>query len=305
MIRFNDFVYLYKEKTDSQILNEKRSDYGVSQTEANKIKKKVGRILEKCLLLKEGTYDFIGSAGFKKQDSCSYNLDIIINQPQLMEFNNLDNEELILGFIKDQLKRVKIVSDVSIENNNLKFEWQGNDGKIEVLLKPTNSYECAQYFRTNYESENDYTNKYRELFFEAIAMCKPKKIKEYFKNDTPKVYKTYNFDAEKGLFEMERSFVGRHGVLKTSKKIPNSKRLISSEPCKIVEDLLGSKRCNLNKYRTFKQVFEAFESDKFPYPTKRRTIFKTFKKLLEKNNLSFDEKLNEYNDKLNKNYKSV
>lgn len=298
MLDFNNFRILLESSHE----DDEDSNYntiGLSQDKINKIKEILLEKLPNLLLIEKSDIDFIGSAGFKENEELSYNLDMIIDLNSIIEKNNIENKTNILEFIKNQLKRLNLDSKINEEDRIIECFWKLEEGEsFSILIKPTKSFETAKYFRKKL-NESNFNNKYREVFLQAIAKYSDRKIKEYFRIDSPKAYLIRQLDPEKGLYEMERSFIGRHGTLKKSKIISASKKLISNDPRKIMEMLIGIKESErLEDFDTFESLFKKFVSEDFPYPKKRRRIFYEFKTMVEKRNLQFGKTLQELHKKI-------
>lgn len=300
LLNFGQYKNLYQE-----YLNE-NYEYTPDKIFLNKelilnIQENISSQLKELFLLDEEDFSFIGSSGKRET---SVNIDILIDKNKFEEKNNI--KENFHLFIKEQLNRRNILFKEKINENKYLINWlylNENEERntIDVFILLSENFENVKYFRYSPLDENEslFHSKYRELFFKAIANNHPKIIKEYFKAHNVKNFLMFDFNPEEGLIRKEKTFVGKHGVLKQSKIVENSEKIIYNEKEKTLKFLFGiEEEIDLDNFKTFEKCFEFFISKDFGLPSKRLSILETYKGLLNKRNLEIPEDVNKLIKKL-------
>ena len=268
---------------------------GIKQRNVPKTIDNIKENLLGLLRLKENDISFVGSAGKKKDPlDISYNINLGVCRKKLIKNNNI-SEEHALNFVVEQLNRLKYESEIDKDKNTINVNWpihgRKQMGYVELKIKVTDNLDWFKFARTigEYNENNKYTSKHRELFFEAIAEEMSKKVREYVDNKgNVKTYDAYMFEAEDGLHIHTKTFLGRNGKLQKSNILEGSKRLVSDKPKKVIEKLLG-KNVNPEDVMNFEQIWDCFLAEDFPYKKKRNKIIQKYIKKLSSRNLEIPE----------------
>jgi hypothetical protein len=90
-------------------------------------------------------------------------------------------------------------------------------------------------------------------------------------------YKQYVIRLEKGIYQVEKTFMGKKGSLvKTASLLHDQDKFITSTPDEVVELAFG-KDVKPAQVMTFENAWSLFESPSFPHKDKRDAILKRFK----------------------------
>lgn len=266
---------------------------GHNQSFVNQAKKQFSKDFKDLFRVSENSFSFIGSAGKKKKDELSFNVNFGLSVSEISEKNNIDDKKKLSEFIKEQLKRIKCDCEI-LENNKLIINYPYKDKILEVHVKLTNNLDFLSFSRyspLNDGVESKYTGKYRELLFKSITENIKKDIVEYFDDkNTVKEFQQYLYEEEDGLFVIHKSFVGKNGLLKKSIALPESKRLITDNIDEFTKILFG-KKIKKEDLMTLEGCINALQSKSFAYPKKYNVIIESFIKKIKSRNLEVPEEL--------------
>lgn len=280
-----------------EFLNESlKYSQGIKQYQVEGTVKHIKEQLLSLFRLDEESIAFVGSAGKRGEKVLSYNINLGLNHKKLLENNKLNNEELY-EFVEKQFKRVGVDCEIDENKRQVIVDWpvEGDDkkGKVELRLKLTENLKWLQFARHSPKEgeESKYHSKYREALFEAIANTIKMDIVEYFDTkDSVKEYETYTLDVEDGLHIVNKSFVGKHGILKKAEVLEESKRLATDDPNKFTHILFG------NQYKpedimTLESCMKIVNDSSYVHKKKRKRIFEKFKQNLVRLRLEIPEKI--------------
>ena len=280
-------------------LNESAKYYtGIQKKYLKKGISKIHPALQQLFFLKEDEIIPIGSAHkIVNEDEYINNINFAISKQKLIENNNISKDELY-EFIDKQLNRLNYAHEIYKDKNRVNIyypldETKSDESEIQVHLKLTDNLPWLNFSRhcPDLEQESKYTSKYREAFLEAITECVKLDITKYFNEDyLVKEFEEFELDTEEGLYVVQKTFEGKHGILKKAIQLEDSKKFLTAEPDKFVKHVFGD-GIKLDELMTFEGIMKVVKSKKFPYPKKRNQIFEHLKQRLVNYGLKIPEEI--------------
>jgi len=254
----------------------------VSQTQVQVTTRNVIKRLSPILNLDVASFVTLGSAGKLKEDAVSYNINIGVNHSELLKSNSIRTEALP-GFLYEELKKIKHAFTVS-EDNDVSIEWPINgrkkNGYVDVVLHITENLDWMKFSRYSpnlTESESEYSGKYREAAFKAIAKLIHSKVTAYEDdNFNVKEYEKYIFDEKIGMIRSTFSFAAKHGRLKKAVRVQELDKLVTQDSSSAVELMFGEGVVP-EDVLVFENILEFIKSPSFVHHKKRDRILKQLK----------------------------
>lgn len=257
--------------------------------------------IHSTILSKLGISDdfvILGSGGKKdpkkngEEDGSSGDIDIAIYLPEL-------NREEIINQI------ISLCTEMGIKSRNLaglgiasmSYPIENIDEKqsgqfVQVDIVPVDSLKFAEwaYYSPAYD-ESPYKGLYRnEALFFIARYAKYNVTKEI--DGTPTEWERVFFDLSKGLMSGTQTNIGKKGkIIKTVTTI--EKKIVSDDPDEIVSQLLGD-GIKAEDVKTWEQVWDAMNSESFPFSDKKDNIFKGIANGLKKKEVEIPEVLKQY-----------
>lgn len=255
---------------------------GIKQLHVPETQGNVKAKLLEVLRIPEESMAFLGSAGkLSESDALSYNINIGVDKKSILDENNIPKEELF-EFIQNQLKRIKIESVVNEDRNEVVFDYPisgDEDNTIEIKMKLTENLNWLKFSRHSpiQKKESKYTSKYREAYLASIVECAKMDILGYY-NDRYliKEFEEYHYDAEDGLYTIQKTFEGKNGLLKKAISLKDAKKLVTNKPEEFIEKIFGEGVTQEN-LATFESIDQLVKSPEFKYPKKRKKIYEKLK----------------------------
>ena len=259
------------------------STNGIKHFEIPKIQKNIHKNLTQLFRLSKDNVVFIGGAGKGLLEDLVFDINICINKQQLIKENNIE-EDNIFDFVQTQLKRLGHKCEIKKSEDRIVVQWPTQSsikqGVVETSIQFTDYINWVSFSRHSpnlNEGKNKYSGKYREALLKAIVESIKQEVSEYYDDkDTVKEYIEYYFDVHKGLYDVTKSFEGKHGLFRKAQIIESKKKLVTNDPNEFIKVIFGEKAIPEN-YMTFEQCWEAFNKDK-SYNKKRNKIIEKFKK---------------------------
>lgn len=271
----------------------------ILQSEVPTILNKIDEILSGLELVRGEDWDIVGSAGKKKAEDTSGDIDICIKKDRMKEvLGSGDGKDDVfndLGKYLEELGYDRYV--VQSGFNQVSFGMPINDVEdiIQVDLILTRSLEWSKFT----QSSPDYTkdeSKYKAHVRNVLMMCI---VKYCFKRTTKRVTldddsivdgeaEMYVIRLTDGLYKTRKNWLGKRDPIK---KKPDLMReydeLITDTPQGLI-DLLFEDGVTVDDFLSFETLFNAFMSDKFKFPENRERILVGYVMSLDSNNPPID-----------------
>ena len=269
----------------------------ILQSEVPMIIDKVDEILSGLGLVKGEDWDMVGSAGKKKAEDTSGDIDVCIKRERMKEvlgsgddkndvFNDLGKYLMELGYDKQHVSFDQVSCGIPINDV---------DDIIQVDFILTRSLEWSRFT----QSSPDYTkneSKYKAHVRNVLMMCI---VKYCFKRTTKKVTldddtivdgeaEMYVIRLTDGLYKTRKNWLGkRDPILKRPQLMREYDELITDTPQDFI-NLIFEDGVTVDDFLSFETLFNAFMSDKFKFPENRERILVGYVMSLDSNNPPID-----------------
>jgi hypothetical protein len=252
----------------------------ILQSEVPIIIDKVDEILSGIGLVKGEDWDLVGSAGKKKAEDTSGDIDICIKKDRIEEvltgigdvYNNLANHLESLGYDKYIIQKGFSQVSFGMPINDV-------DDLVQVDFILVRNLEWSKFT----QSSPDYTkdeSKYKGHVRNVLMMCI---VKYCFKKTTKRVTleddtvvdgETENFVIRltDGLYKTRKHNFGKNfdTIVKTRTLMHEYDELITDTPQGLIDLLFNDG--TLDDFLSFETLFDAFMSDRFKFPENRERI---------------------------------
>ena len=252
----------------------------ILQSEVPTIIDKVDEILSGLGLVKGEDWDLVGSAGKKKAEDTSGDIDICIKKDRIEEvltgigdvYNNLANHLESLGYDKYIIQKGFSQVSFGMPINDV-------DDLVQVDFILVRNLEWSKFT----QSSPDYTkdeSKYKGHVRNVLMMCI---VKYCFKKTTKRVTleddtvvdgETENFVIRltDGLYKTRKHNFGKNfdTIVKTRTLMHEYDELITDTPQGLIDLLFNDG--TLDDFLSFETLFDAFMSDRFKFPENRERI---------------------------------
>lgn len=252
----------------------------ILQSEVPTIIDKVDEILSGIGLVKGEDWDLVGSAGKKKAEDTSGDIDICIKKDRIEEvltgigdvYNNLANHLESLGYDKYIIQKGFSQVSFGMPINDV-------DDLVQVDFILVRNLEWSKFT----QSSPDYTkdeSKYKGHVRNVLMMCI---VKYCFKKTTKRVTleddtvvdgETENFVIRltDGLYKTRKHNFGKNfdTIVKTRTLMHEYDELITDTPQGLIDLLFNDG--TLDDFLSFETLFDAFMSDRFKFPENRERI---------------------------------
>jgi hypothetical protein len=225
----------------------------------------------------------IGSYGKKSDDATSGDIDVAISIDKIAGVNGISLED-VLDFVDEKL-RSKGYSTTKASGFNqvsigVPVAGKKNEGtaQVDLMLSGNLDWSKFMYYSPNFrESESKYKGMYRNTLMMSIVSEMFKEVTKSTDKGEVEQYKQYVIRLEKGIYQVEKTFMGKKGSLvKTASLLHDQDKFITSTPDEVVELAFG-KDVKPAQVMTFENAWSLFESPSFPHKDKRDAILKRFK----------------------------
>ena len=255
----------------------------ILQSEVPTIVDKVDVILSGLGLVKGEDWDIVGSAGKKKAEDTSGDIDICIKKDRMKEvlgsgdgkndvFNDLANHLESLGY--DRYVVQPGFSQVSFGMN-----IDDSDEVVQVDFMLVRNLEWSKFTQASPDYTKD-ESKYKGHLRNVLMMCI---VKYCFKRTTKRVTldddsivdgETENFVIRltDGLYKTRKNWFGKKGdsIIKTANLMHEYDELITDTPQGLIDLLFNDG--TMDDFLSFETLYEAFMSDRFKFPDNREKI---------------------------------
>jgi hypothetical protein len=255
----------------------------------------------------ESHYVLLGSAGKKRDEDSSGDLDLAISYPVLMkEFNINDRkvaekkiEEIVTNIAKDIFKDYghegHTVKDFfklmpGLETFSVAFPIENQDGKqegefVQLDIMPSDNIDLVGWgMGAPHYTESEVKGLVRNELLMIMIKYSDMKVLKTDDNGDPVSVKRYYFHLKSGLYSViQNNKLGKNGKYTKAKEIVE-KKLITTDKDKIVQFLFGPK-VQSKDVRSFEQAWKLFMSGDFRFPKAREEIRKHFLEAMEKHGI--------------------
>ena len=271
----------------------------ILQSEVPLILDKVEEILSGIGLVRGEDWDIVGSAGKKKSEDTSGDIDICIKKDRMKEvLGSGDGKDDVFNDLGKYLEGLGYDRYVVQSGfNQVSFGMPINDMEdiIQVDLILTRSLEWSRFT----QSSPDYTkdeSKYKAHVRNVLMMCI---VKYCFKRTTKRVTldddsivdgeaEMYVIRLTDGLYKTRKNWLGKRDPIKKKPDLMHEyDELITDTPQGLI-DLLFEDGVTVDDFLSFETLFNAFMSDKFKFPENRERILVGYVMSLDSNNPPID-----------------
>ena len=269
----------------------------ILQSEVPLIIDKVDEILSGLGLVKGEDWDMVGSAGKKKEEDTSGDIDVCIKRDRMKEvlgsgdgkndvFNDLGKYLMELGYDKQHVSFDQVSCGIPINDA---------DDIIQVDFILTRSLEWSRFTQSSPDYRKD-ESKYKAHVRNVLMMCI---VKYCFKRTTKKVTldddtivdgeaEVYVIRLTDGLYKTRKNWLGkRDPILKHAQLMREYDELITDTPQDFI-NLIFEDGVTVDDFLSFETLFNAFMSDKFKFPENRERILVGYVMSLDSNNPPID-----------------
>ena len=271
----------------------------ILQSEVPTILDKVEEILSGIGLVRGEDWDIVGSAGKKKAEDTSGDIDICIKKDRMKEvLGSGDGKDDVfndLGKYLEGLGYDRYVVQTGFNQVSFGMPINDADDIIQVDLILTRSLEWSRFT----QSSPDYTkdeSKYKAHVRNVLMMCI---VKYCFKRTTKRVTldddsivdgeaEMYVIRLTDGLYKTRKNWLGKRDPIKKKPDLMHEyDELITDTPQGLI-DLLFEDGVTVDDFHSFETLFNAFMSDKFKFPENRERILIGYVMSLDSNNPPID-----------------
>jgi hypothetical protein len=251
----------------------------ILQSEVPTIIDKVDEILSGLGLVKGEDWDIVGSAGKKKSEDTSGDIDVSIVRSKLEEvFKTSDLKSLFkeLGKYLEGLGYDR--QKVSFDQVSFGLPINGDDDIVQVDFEISVSLEWSRFAKYSPDYRKD-ESKYKGHVRNLLMMCI---VKYCFKRTTKRVtldddsvvdgeIETFVLRLADGLYKTRKSWIGARGMKKhDGGPMHEYDELITDTPQGFIDLIFDNG--TIEDFNSFEALFDAFMSDRFKFPEKRERI---------------------------------
>ena len=259
----------------------------ILQSEVPSIVDKVDEILSGLGLVRGEDWDMVGSAGKKKAEDTSGDIDICIKKDRMMEvLGSVDDKKGVFNDLAKYLEGLgydRYVVQPGFSQVSLGLPINDVDDVIQVDLILTRSLEWSKFTQASPDYTKD-ESKYKGHVRNVLMMCI---VKYCFKRTTKRVTldddsvvdgETENFVIRltDGLYKTRKNWFGKKGdsMVKTANLMHEYDELITDTPQGLIDLLFNDG--TMDDFLSFETLFDAFMSDRFKFPENRERILVGF-----------------------------
>ena len=270
----------------------------ILQSEVPTILNKVDEILSGLGLVRGEDWDTVGSAGKKKTEDTSGDIDICIKKDRLKEVLGSNDEKYailndIAAFL-DGMGYHKYLISKSLGIISFALPMNGEDDVVQVDFMPTRNMTWSKFTQASPDYRKDqskYKANVRNVLMRCITKyCFKKTIKRVTLDDDTVVdgeVETYALRLLDGLYKTRKNWFGkRDPIIKTANRMPEYDELISDTPQEFIDLIFDG--CTVEDFISFETLYDAFMSDKFKFPEKREQILVRYVMSLDGNKPPID-----------------
>ena len=253
----------------------------ILQSEVPSIIDKVDEILSGLGLVRGEDWDMVGSAGKKKADDTSGDIDICIRRDRMKEvlgsgdgrldvYNDLGKYLAGLGYDRQK---------VSFDQVSFGLPINGDDDIVQVDFELSRSLEWSRFakYSPDYrKDESKYKGHVRNILMMCIVKyCFKKTIKRVTLDDDTVVdgeIEAYVIRLADGLYKTRKNWFAKNGVnmKKTENLMHEYDELIADTPQGFIDLIFNDGK--IEDFNSFETLFDTFMSDRFKFHENRERI---------------------------------
>lgn len=281
----------------------------ILQSEVPAILDKVEEILSGLGLVKGEDWDIVGSAGKKKAEDTSGDIDICIKKDRMKEvlgsgdgrldvYNDLANHIEGLGYDKYVIQPGFTQVSFGMPINDV-------DDVIQVDFILVRNLEWSKFTQASPDYTKD-ESKYKGHVRNVLMMCI---VKYCFKKTTKRVTleddsivdgetENYVIRLTDGLYKTRKNWFNKKGdaIIKTTNLMHEYDELITDTPQGLIDLLFNDG--TVDDFISFETLYDAFMSDRFKFPENRERILVGYVMSLDGQNIDIPTEIpQEYVDK--------
>lgn len=281
----------------------------ILQSEVPAILDKVEEILSGLGLIKGEDWDMVGSAGKKKAEDTSGDIDICIKKDRMKEvlgsgdgrldvYNDLANHLEGLGYDKYVIQPGFTQVSFGMPINDV-------DDVIQVDFILVRNLEWSKFTQASPDYTKD-ESKYKGHVRNVLMMCI---VKYCFKKTTKRVTleddsivdgetENYVIRLTDGLYKTRKNWFNKKGdaIIKTTNLMHEYDELITDTPQGLIDLLFNDG--TVDDFISFETLYDAFMSDRFKFPENRERILVGYVMSLDGQNIDIPTEIpQEYVDK--------
>ena len=228
-------------------------------------------------------YSPIGSYAKKTEDVTSGDIDIAVSVDKIAGVNGLTFEE-VLPWLDEKLKSLGYSTKMVRGFEQISFgapidgDYKNGIGQVDLMLSTDLNWSKFMYHSPNFIiGESKYKGMYRNVLLMSIVSEMFKESSKLTPEGDTEQYKQYVIRLEKGIFQVEKSFMGKKGsLIKTANLLKDQDKFITNTPEDVVELAFGEGVKPL-EVMTFEDAWNRLQSPKFPHKKKLDQILNRFK----------------------------
>ena len=255
----------------------------ILQSEVPSIIKRVEEILSGLGLVRGEDWDIVGSAGKKKPEDTSGDIDICIKKDRMVTaLGSTDDKKGVfndLGNYLEELGYDRYVVQSGFNQVSFGMPINDNDDIIQVDFILVRNLEWSKFTQASPDYTKD-ESKYKGHVRNVLMMCI---VKYCFKRTTKRVTldddsivdgETENFVIRltDGLYKTRKNWFSKKGdaIIKTTNLMHEYDELITDTPQGLIDLLFNDG--TIEDFLSFETLYDAFMSDRFKFPENRERI---------------------------------
>lgn len=255
----------------------------ILQSEVPSIIDKVDEILSGLSLVRGEDWDMVGSAGKKKAEDTSGDIDICIKKDRMKEV--LGSGDGRMDVFNDLAKYIeglgydRYVVQPGFSQVSFGMPINDTDDVVQIDFMLVRSLEWSKFTQASPDYTKD-ESKYKGHVRNVLMMCI---VKYCFKRTTKRVTldddsvvdgETENFVIRltDGLYKTRKNWFGKKGdsMVKTANLMHEYDELITDTPQGLIDLLFNDG--TMDDFLSFETLYDAFMSDRFKFPENRERI---------------------------------
>ena len=259
----------------------------ILQSEVSSIIDKVDEILSGLGLVRGEDWDMVGSAGKKKAEDTSGDIDICIKKDRMKEvLSSGDGRMDVFNDLAKYLEELgydRYVVQPGFSQVSFGMPINDVDDVVQVDFMLVRNLEWSKFTQASPDYTKD-ESKYKGHVRNVLMMCI---VKYCFKRTTKRVTldddsvvdgETENFVIRltDGLYKTRKNWFGKKGdsMVKTANLMHEYDELITDTPQGLIDLLFNDG--TMDDFLSFETLYDAFMSDKFKFPENRERILVGF-----------------------------
>lgn len=278
----------------------------IKQTEVYPIYDRVSEILTELGLEKDVDFSLVGSAGKKKDEDTSGDLDIVIDRNKLCNHFNCELDDLydIISDILIKKGITKIHKSKGFKEVSFGFPVNSPDDIVQVDFMFAASVEWGKFAHMSADYRNN-ESKYKALYKNSlltsiIDACFKKTTHSIELPDGEKIddeIEKYSYRLMDGIYKIRKSYRGAkpNTIKKTPVTLSEFDELVSHTPTEVID--LFFDNADIKDFSSFEKLFNLLMSNKFKFPEKRDEIIESTIEDLDNRHFELPSELEPYVEK--------